>query len=307
MKVLANYLVSVAPLCLLLVSAASRVDGSPSLPLVQEAPSLRGGHSSVADLGLKAETADREEFRRRSLGDAKTDTKADTKTGSSAKGADGTGGAPGSSTATASPVASSAAAPETAASKTDKGSIASRTATYSAKKESSPTIESLQAMGIKVVKPETAAPSPAPPKTAATATTTNTTTTTTGSNAGNAGGTATVNPTPSSSTTAPSVLSSKPLASANSNSRASTSTDDVASLVVKDYDDDSLNYTVGNETAHSNNKPLAIPKEKAQPEEWPEVVAGVFVLGALVMMCATFVTNYRKRKNYESIPTTLTV
>ncbi len=49
------------------------------------------------------------------------------------------------------------------------------------------------------------------------------------------------------------------------------------------------------------------PKEKKQSDEWPIVVGGMFVLASIVFFGATAFQNYRKRRDYEKIPVSLTV
>ena len=49
------------------------------------------------------------------------------------------------------------------------------------------------------------------------------------------------------------------------------------------------------------------PKEKKQPEEWPIVVGGMFVLASIAFFGVTAFQNYRKRRDYEKIPVSLTV
>lgn len=45
------------------------------------------------------------------------------------------------------------------------------------------------------------------------------------------------------------------------------------------------------------------PKEKEEiPTMWPAVAGGIFVLSALVLFISTAYKNYRKRKDYQSIP-----
>ena len=47
--------------------------------------------------------------------------------------------------------------------------------------------------------------------------------------------------------------------------------------------------------------------EHEQPEKWPEFVGGLFIVAGLAFFAATAIKNYRKRKDYEKIPTSLTV
>ena len=72
------------------------------------------------------------------------------------------------------------------------------------------------------------------------------------------------------------------------------------------YKDD-LVSTFLPQNATSEPKGWILPKEKEEPEEWPLVVGGMFVLAAIAFFGATAFQNYRKRKDYEKIPVSLTV
>jgi hypothetical protein len=69
--------------------------------------------------------------------------------------------------------------------------------------------------------------------------------------------------------------------------------------------DDILQFL--DDDAYKKNSTRLFPEEKEEPAMWPVIVAGIFVATAVVLCAATAYKNYRKRKNYQEIPTSLTV
>ena len=47
---------------------------------------------------------------------------------------------------------------------------------------------------------------------------------------------------------------------------------------------------------------IVFPKEKDQPEQWPEIVGGIFVVAAIGFMGLTAFQNYQRRKHYQEVP-----
>ena len=60
--------------------------------------------------------------------------------------------------------------------------------------------------------------------------------------------------------------------------------------------------------SYKNNATVSLfPKEKDEPDMWPAIVAVIFLVSAAVLCATTAYKNYRKRKNYQQIPTSLDV
>lgn len=57
----------------------------------------------------------------------------------------------------------------------------------------------------------------------------------------------------------------------------------------------------------STTSPFVFPKEKDQPDYWPEMVGGTFVVIAICVFGSTAYKNYQKRKDYTELPTKMTV
>ena len=52
---------------------------------------------------------------------------------------------------------------------------------------------------------------------------------------------------------------------------------------------------------------VVFPKEKDQPEHWPEIVGGIFVVAAIGFLGVTAFQNYQRRKDYQEVPVASTV
>jgi hypothetical protein len=76
----------------------------------------------------------------------------------------------------------------------------------------------------------------------------------------------------------------------------------------KDDDDDSitlpqkLNSTTGTKPSSSSSSYLYVPKEKDQPDSWPEIVGCIFVLVAIGLCSITVYNSNQKRRSYQEIP-----
>jgi hypothetical protein len=78
----------------------------------------------------------------------------------------------------------------------------------------------------------------------------------------------------------------------------------------KDDDDDSiaspqtLNSTNGTKPSSSSSSSsyLYVPKEKDQPDSWPEIVGCIFVLVAIGLCSITVYNSNQKRRVYQEIP-----
>ena len=73
-----------------------------------------------------------------------------------------------------------------------------------------------------------------------------------------------------------------------------------------DDDVDGYEFSVSNKNDVMSIK-LAFPKEKDQPEQWPEIAGGIFVVIAIGFFGVTAFKNYQKRKDYQEVPVSLTV
>jgi len=76
-----------------------------------------------------------------------------------------------------------------------------------------------------------------------------------------------------------------------------------------DGDDNTLHaiYSSAKDSTLLSNKPLTIPKEKKQSKQWPEIAAGIFVLGGFMFFFATCYRNNQRRRDYQPIPVALDV
>ena len=63
--------------------------------------------------------------------------------------------------------------------------------------------------------------------------------------------------------------------------------------ITKLFDDD---VVAGNSTA------ALLPAEKEEPESWPVIVTGIFLLSAITLIGATCYKMYRKRSTYTEVP-----
>jgi hypothetical protein len=70
---------------------------------------------------------------------------------------------------------------------------------------------------------------------------------------------------------------------------------------------DDIAQFLDDDSYKKNGTASLFPKEKDEPDMWPAIVAGIFVVSAVVLCATTAYKNYRKRKHYQQIPTSLDV
>ncbi|KAG7348296.1 hypothetical protein IV203_017001 [Nitzschia inconspicua] len=75
------------------------------------------------------------------------------------------------------------------------------------------------------------------------------------------------------------------------------STDSVVDDILQFLDDDS----------YKNSTTRLFPKEMDEPAMWPVICSGIFITAAAILCATTAYKNYRKRKDYQPIPTPLNV
>ena len=97
---------------------------------------------------------------------------------------------------------------------------------------------------------------------------------------------------------------------ADESRRLKASTDDTTTAAAgedkqktKDANDDDYGSAVITDDAVAN-KTTIIPPEPEQPKSWPATVLVIFLLLSAVLLGKTAYTNFRKRSQYQNVPTT---